>query len=115
LNTSAQLEAGIAGKPVLTILAPEFAEGQQGTLHFKYLLREHGGFVEVAPDFDTHRHQLADAVAGRYDRENIRAFIQRFLRPMGLDRAATPVMVEAVESLAATRPLERTALAPAAS
>jgi spore maturation protein SpmA len=34
---------------------------------------------------------------------------------MGLDRAATPVMVEAVESLAATRPLERTALAPAAS
>ena len=34
LNTSAQLEAAIAGRPVLTILAPEFAAGQQGTIHF---------------------------------------------------------------------------------
>ena len=55
LNTSAQLEAGILGRPVLTILAPEFEEGQQGTLHFSYLLKEHGGFVDVAPDFDVHR------------------------------------------------------------
>src|SRR5690606_5766746 len=40
LNTSAQLEAGIVGRPVLTILAPEFTGGQAGTLHFHYLLKE---------------------------------------------------------------------------
>jgi hypothetical protein len=100
LNTSAQLEAGITGKPVLTILAPEFADGQQGTLHFRYLLKEQGGFVEVAPDFETHRRQLAAAVEGQYDREAIRRFIGEFVRPHGLDRSATTVMVEAIERLA---------------
>jgi hypothetical protein len=101
LNTSAQLEAGILGRPVLTILAPEFAEGQQGTLHFSYLLKEHGGFVDVAPDFETHRHQLAAAVTGDYDPAVIRNFIERFLRPGGIDLPATPFTVEAIEEVAA--------------
>jgi hypothetical protein len=100
LNTSAQLEAGILGRPVLTILAPEFEEGQQGTLHFSYLLKEHGGFVDVAPDFDVHRRQLAAAVAGDYDRQAIRSFIEQFLRPNGIDRPATPFMVRAIEEFA---------------
>ncbi len=103
LNTSAQLEAGILGRPVLTILAPEFSDGQQGTLHFSYLLKEHGGFVEVAPDFDTHRRQLAAAVCGDYDPRAIRGFIQEFLRPQGIDRPATPFMVEAIEEFAQSK------------
>ena len=100
LNTSAQLEAGILGRPVLTILAPEFEDGQQGTLHFSYLLREHGGFVDVAPDFDTHRRQLAAAVRGDYDPRAIRSFIEQFLRPNGIERPATPYMVQAIEQFA---------------
>jgi hypothetical protein len=100
LNTSAQLEAGILGRPVLTILAPEFEEGQQGTLHFSYLLKEHGGFVDVAPDFDTHRRQLAAAVNGDFDSRAIRSFIEQFLRPQGIDRPATPFMVQAIEDFA---------------
>jgi len=97
LNTSAELEAGIVGRPVLTILAPESAAGQRGTLHFDYLLKEHGGFVEVAPDFETHRRQLSAAVAGDFDAGAIRAFIQRFLRPHGLDRPATAITADAIE------------------
>lgn len=104
LNTSAQLEAGIVGRPVLTILAPEFADGQQGTLHFSYLLKEHGGFVDVAPDFDTHRRQLAAAVKGDFDARAIRTFIEKFLRPHGIDRPATPFMVRAIEEFAHTTP-----------
>jgi hypothetical protein len=100
LNTSAQLEAGIVGRPVLTILAPEFVEGQQGTLHFSYLLKEHGGFVEVAPDFETHRRQLTAAVTGSGDGGAIRSFIEQFLRPHGIDRPATPFMVQAIEQFA---------------
>jgi hypothetical protein len=100
LNTSAQLEAGILGRPVLTILVPEFEEGQQGTLHFSYLLKEQGGFVDVAPDFETHRRQLASAVAGDYDPHAIRSFIEQFLRPKGIDRPATPFMVRAIEGFA---------------
>lgn len=103
LNTSAELEAGIVGRPVFTVLAGEHAEGQQGTLHFQYLLKERGGFVEVAPDFATHRRQLAAAVRGDYDANAIRAFIERFLRPHGWTQPATPLMVTAIEELAATR------------
>jgi hypothetical protein len=100
LNTSAQLEAGILGRPVLTLLAPEFKEGQRGTLHFSYLLKEHGGFVDVAPDYETHRQQLAAAVNGDYDPRVIRNFIEQFLRPQGVDHPATPFMVQAIEEFA---------------
>lgn len=100
LNTSAQIEAGILGKPVCTILAPGFEKGQQGALHFRYLLREGGGFVNLARDFEEHRQQLADAVAGRYDPQHIRDFIERFIRPAGLSTPATPLLVEAIEHLA---------------
>jgi len=107
LNTSAQLEAGILGRPVLTILAPEFSDGQQGTLHFSYLLAEHGGFVEVAPDFETHRQQLAAAARGEHDPVRIRGFIKQFLRPRGIDRPATPIMVRAIEESARPAVRER--------
>lgn len=103
LNTSAEVEAGIVGRPVLTILAPEFAQGQQGTIHFKYLVKAHGGFVEVAADFDSHRRQLAAAIAGGYDRDAIRSAIERFVRPHGIERRATPFMVEAIEGAALSR------------
>ena len=104
LNTSAQLEAGIVGRPVLTILAPsEMAEGQQGTIHFQYLLQEQGGFVQVAPDLTTHRRQLAAALRGDYDAAGMRSFIERFLRPHGWNQPATPLLVSAIEELAQAR------------
>lgn len=108
LNTSAELEAGIAARPVLTILAPDFSEGQQGTLHFEYLLKRHGGFVDVAADFDEHRRQLEAAVAGNYDASAIRQFIEHFLRPRGIDRPVAPIMADVIEQVAtgATEPLE---------
>lgn len=115
LNTSAQLEAAIAGRPVLTMLVPEFSDGQQGTLHFRYLLKEEGGFVDVAADFDAHRRQLAAAASGDYDAGAIREFIEAFLRPCGLDRPVTPILVEAVEALAASRASGAAMLAPARS
>jgi hypothetical protein len=104
LNTSAQIEAALLGKPVFTMLAPGFERGQQGTLHFRYLLAEEGGFVQVARDFDEHRRHLAEAVAGRHDRAATRAFIERFVRPAGLDRPATPMLADAIEQLHVPRP-----------
>ena len=40
VNTSAMIEAAILGRPVLSVLAPEFAATQEGTVHFHYLLPE---------------------------------------------------------------------------
>ncbi|MGH9203690.1 MAG: hypothetical protein ACRD2A_20890, partial [Vicinamibacterales bacterium] len=84
LNTSAELEAGIAGRPVFTVLAgDEGADGQLNTLHFNYLLRDHGGFVAYAPDLSSHVEQLTQAVTAPPNAAEIRAFIMKFLRPCG--------------------------------
>ena len=48
LNTSAQIEASILGKPVYTFSAGAAAAGQEGSLHFYYLLEDQGGVVRYA-------------------------------------------------------------------
>jgi FkbM family methyltransferase len=84
LNTSAELEAGIAARPVFTVLADgEGADGQAHTLHFNYLLRSHGGFVEYAPDLATHVAQLSASLQSPPDPAAIHRFIREFLRPRG--------------------------------
>ncbi len=100
LNTSAMIEAGILGKPVFTVMSGEFAGGQQQTLHFHYLLARNGGLVEVGETLGEHLRQLA----GELDnpgtrREQSLSFVQSFVRPHGLERPATPIMVEAIEAL----------------
>ena len=96
LNTSAELEAGIAGRPVLTVLATgDAADGQAHTLHFDYLLREQGGFVRYSPDLATHERHLSEVLTDPRSPESIRAFIMEFLRPQG-DRPVAPLLAEAL-------------------
>ena len=97
LNTSAFIEGGIVGRPVHTILLPEWHENQRGTLHFRYLLDTAGGLLEVAHDYDTHLRQLAASLSQRA--MSVRPFVRAFVRPHGLDVAATPLFVRAVEEL----------------
>jgi hypothetical protein len=117
LNTSAMIEAGIVGKPVFTLTVPEFAGGQQQTLHFHYLLARNGGLVEVASSFPEHLEQLAGELRNPGGRRNQSlAFVKNFVRPHGLDRPAAPLMVEAIEAVQAIRkrPRRRTGwLSPA--
>jgi FkbM family methyltransferase len=101
LNTTAELEAGIAGRPVFTILADEReADGQQTTVHFHYLLRENGGFVSTAANFDEHVVQLDGALARPEDRASIRAFIESFVRPHGFDTPVSPLFADALQATA---------------
>jgi hypothetical protein len=105
VNTSAQLEAGIVGRPVFTVRAPEFAHAQEGTLHFRHLVNRHSGGVQSAERLEEHVNQLASVLHHGFDREAQRRFIGEFIRPHGLDRPATPRFVEAVERIGrATRP-----------
>jgi hypothetical protein len=85
------------------------AAGQQGTLHFHYLLRSQGGHVELAADFDEHRAQLSAALSGRDDRGRIDAFVRRFVRPKGLDVPVAPIVADGIEALAATSGYRREA------
>jgi hypothetical protein len=103
LNTSAFIEAAIVDRPVHALLLPEFHENQEGTIHFHYLLPSNGGPLIVARSFEEHLEQLARSLEGRAASRN-RAFVETFVRPAGLDRAAADVFVEAVEQLGAVEP-----------
>jgi hypothetical protein len=103
LNTSAEIEAAIAGRPVVTFRAGPDAPGQEGSLHFRYLLEEQGGFVVDAPDEAASVAPLAAALRGDYDRSRIEAFVRRFVRPHGLDRPVAPLVAAAVLELAGDR------------
>lgn len=100
LCTTAFLEAGIIGRPVLTLQLPEYRVHQEGMLHFRYLLTVEGGLLHTAPDVRAHLAQLADVINGDGAREERnRRFLTAFVRPRGLDRSATPAFVDAVERL----------------
>ncbi len=104
VNTTAEIESAIVGRRVYTLLAPEFYETQEGTLHFQHLREAGGGLVHVAHDFPEHLMQLDAALrAGIDDDGRCRRFVESFIRPYGIDMPATPRLVEAIET-AVTRP-----------
>jgi len=101
INTSAQIEAGIVGRSVFTIEAPEFAHAQAGTLHFHHLVDESMALVQTARTLDEHISQLASTLRGEFNVEEAnRRFVRAFIRPHGDDAAATPVFVRAIETMA---------------
>ena len=101
INTSAMIEGAILGRPVLSLLTPEFAGTQEGTLHFHYLLPENGGFLRVAHALDEHEAQLAEVLRQpELVREQTAHFVGTFLRPHGLDVACTPILAGALERAA---------------
>jgi hypothetical protein len=106
LNTSAFIEAGIARRPVLAILPPQFSASQEGTLHFRYLID--GGLLTTSRSLDEHEAQLAAMLTGPPHEVMARqdAFVQSFVRPCGFDVPATTVMADALEALGTAGPSE---------
>jgi hypothetical protein len=121
INTSAQIESAVVGRPVHTVLADEFRETQQGTLHFQYLK---DGHLHVGRTLEEHLDQLEESLRGREDDGRNERFLRTFVRPLGLDVAATPLYVETLEEFGGQprrapepnpAPLLRQALAPVAA
>jgi hypothetical protein len=105
VNTSALIESGIVGRAVFSLVAAEFSGTQEGTLHFQHLKHAGGGLLRLADSLEQHLEQVAASLhdTGQRDREQIRGFIQAFIRPYGLGEAATPRVVEAIERAATLR------------
>jgi len=97
LNTSSLLEAGIIGRSVHTILLPEFRDNQEGTIHFRYLLD--GGLLEFGRTLDEHIDRLDESLRAGGLSIRAKAFIEKFVRPRGVQQEATSLVVEAVESI----------------
>ena len=104
VNTSAQIEAAIVGRPVFTIKAPLFQETQGGTLHFQHLESTSGGLVCTAQNFEEHLQQLLDSITGDQHNDRAQQFVEGFVRPRGLSRPASEVFAGTVEKLAALPP-----------
>jgi hypothetical protein len=105
LNTSAMIEAAILGKPVLSLMTGDFAGTQEGTLHFRYLLPENGGFLRVASTLEAHAEQLVEVLRDpEVSRAQTLRFVEHFLRPHGMEKPCTPILVEALERAAAEGP-----------
>jgi hypothetical protein len=104
LNTSAFIEAGVVGRPVLAVLPEEFHANQEGTLHFHYLVD--GGLLTVSRTLDEHVAQLAATLSGANAVivARVGQFVREFVRPLGLDVRATDVMADAVEELGRLAP-----------
>lgn len=105
VNTTAMVEAAIVGRTVHSVLADEFKDTQGGTLHFRYLLSENGGFLRVATSLPAHARQLAETLASPdIGRAACQRFVATFIRPAGASVPTTPILVEALERLAASGP-----------
>jgi hypothetical protein len=98
INTSALIEAGIIGRPVYTILAPEFYDTQEGTIHFHYLVK--GGLLHISKDFKEHFEQLGQALKENTEiPARLNEFIRNFIRPKGINLPCTPILANAIEEL----------------
>jgi hypothetical protein len=101
LNTSAMIEAAIVGRPVYTVLLPEFRDSQEGTVHFHYLLEGRDALLHSARSFDAHAADLAARLENRDpDPERSARFVRMFVRPEPVDYPATARFADAVEALA---------------
>jgi hypothetical protein len=103
--TSAFVEAAVVGRPVFTVLLPEFAV-QHSTQHFRYLLEVGGGVLRVARSIPEHLDLLSAELGttGERDQQNLK-FVKAFVRPGGLEVPATPLFVSAVEEMMTAPPL----------
>lgn len=98
--TSAFLEAGVVGRPVHTLLLPQFKAYQEEMRHFTYLLEVEGGLLQAARSFEEHFVQISASLAGQdHHRAQTLRFLRAFIRPRGLDTPATAVFIEELDAL----------------
>jgi hypothetical protein len=105
INSSAMIEAAIVGRPVLGILPEEFHASHVQTFHFSYVVESNGGVVRCVDTVAEHFAELAALLRGPEPgfAERNAEFVQRFVRPHGLDREATPIFVDTLEQLGRVR------------
>src|SRR4029079_11424975 len=83
-----------------TVRDPAFAQTQEGTLHFQYLLPAAGGALQAAHSLAEHTGQLADALDNpERRRREIDSFLATFVRPHGLARPGAAILADAIEEL----------------
>ena len=101
VNTSALIESAIVGRAVNVLVTDASRARQEGTLHFRLLLKRSQGFLRVGHSLAEHLDLLGNAVENGANRDE--AFLRSFVRPFGLDQPAAPRVCDAIEALGARR------------
>jgi len=103
ITTSAFIEAAIVDRPVMTIYFDEVKQEHEGSLHFQMLLNFAGGLMTAAATLEEHEAQLAAFIDGPPSEllERQRRFVKAFVRPLGLETAATDIVADRLEEIAA--------------
>ena len=108
ISTSAMIEAGIVGRAAMTILDPDYAQGQVEMQHFQYLLKVGDGLLIAADTYEQHVEQLKHQLDNPTESTSrIAAFVDAFVRPLGREQTATPLVAKAILQVAARGPGRR--------
>ena len=99
INTTAQIEGAILGRPVHTVLADDFRLTQEGTLHFHYLEDGAAGELIVGRTFAEHAAQLGQSLRGEFNRDRNERFLRWFVRPLGLEMSGSEQLAGAIDEL----------------
>jgi hypothetical protein len=106
INTTAMIEAAIVGRGVHVLLSKRLRDVQEGRPNFSYLVSAGGGLLTTATTVADHARGLVRAIRGEDERDcrdKRERFLRAFVRPQGLETPATPLMVDALESLPGPR------------
>ena len=99
INTSAQIESAVIGRPVLTVEHPLFAETQRGTLHYHLLVKH--GLLLTASDFPEHITQIQTILENPDEtRERVSNFSKFFVHPRSQDKPSAEIFVEELQEIA---------------
>jgi hypothetical protein len=103
INTSAMIEAAIVGRPVHVVFVERFQATQEDAPHFVHLRSAGGGLLVETKTITDHARGLARSLRGD-DIDEVAArsssFLGAFVRPHGLDRPASPFVVDALLDVA---------------
>lgn len=102
VNTSALIEAAIVGRSCLTLNTGEFADTQEGTLHFRHLLKD--GFLKCSATWDEYLKEVAAVIDDpEAARKRCERFIADFVRPHGREHPCSPQFADILEKMAASK------------
>jgi hypothetical protein len=104
VNTSAQIEAAIVGRPVFSVLSDRYIGTQSGTLHFRHLQKAGGGLLHTASSLAEHVRQLGAVLGSLSNDERAARFVKAFVRPSGPRIQAGEVFAKEVEQAIAGQP-----------
>ena len=98
INTSAMIDAIIAGKPVISVIEEKYKKTQMQARHYQHLLSSNA--MELTHSSEEFLNILSRLLRGDDRTKDARKkFVEHFVRPCGIDKSAGDMTVSEIEKL----------------